>query len=208
VLVIRSAELSLSVSRSGRSVTAFGQESVRGATVRDVRLTETFPSVGALNLLVKDARYYAQLPPTRFHSDKDWVLLSPDSRYRIVRQVYERVLRARQSASLSAGPTLAAAATRFAFLGTQLLDGVVTAHYLLDVPVARLPAGFADRARLLAGRVSSVRAEIWVDARGHPRLLSEQGTGHADTGYTSVHLRNFDAPVDITPPAADRVATG
>ncbi len=204
---LRSLEVSLSVTTSRRSLTAFGQEVVRNGVVTDVALTETIPDFGALSLVIKDGVYYARLPLTQRTSEKDWVLVRPDSSSSVVRSIYAPLHKSVRTAALSLGVLFARATTRLRFLGHQRLDATATSHYALAVALRRLPRAYPDRDALIAAGVSSMPAEVWVDGRGRPRLITDQIAVHGVTIDTEVRLRQFDAPVSVKAPPRARIAT-
>lgn len=204
---IKTAELSLSVTTAGRSITAFGQETIEDGKVKDVAFTETIPDFGALNLVIKDGKYYAQLPPAQRSSGKAWLLVRPGSSSNVVRTLYKYLRNSQSSASLDSGAAFARATTRLMFLGSPTLDGTATGHYALAVQVSRLPRAYPGKAALRSAGVTRIPAEIWVDGQGRPRLVTEQLTVGATAVYTEVRLRQFDAPVSITAPPRDQVST-
>lgn len=204
---IRFAHLSLSVAVAGRAITAEGDETVAGGRVVDVSITETIPDFGALNLVISHDRYYAQLPRSRRVSAKPWVLVRPTSRSSVVRQLYAALTASQRSSSLDTGAVFVRAATRLRFLGLQTLDGTATGHYALSVEVARLPADYPGKSTLTTAGVARIPVEVWVDAQGRPRLITEQLSAAGTATHTEVRLRDFDVPVSIQAPPPGQVST-
>ncbi|MGZ4549165.1 MAG: hypothetical protein ACXVF0_06560 [Blastococcus sp.] len=203
---IQSAHLAMNITAGTTSLTGSGDETMAAGKLASLDLTEQIPQAGALRIIVVDGKTYLQLPPAMNKSGKPWVLVSPTSSNPAVRQLATTLESVKQTASLGQFTTFSSVATVTGHK-QETLDGSPTTHYTLTVDVQKLPATLPGRQQLVAAGLTTLPIEMWVDDQGRPVKFSEDLTVKAQHVSTVVTLGKFDAPVTVTPPPADQVAT-
>jgi hypothetical protein len=116
--------------------------------------------------------------------------------------------RTQQSASLDQYTAFTQAATGVQVVGPEQVDGADATHYRITVDVNRLPSTLPGREQLISAGLTSLPVDLWVDGHGRPVRVTEDLTVQGQQVDTVVTIGNFDAPVMITAPPADQVATG
>lgn len=205
---IHTAHVTLDLSAAGTTVNGAGDEVLAGGRLQALDLTESVPKAGRIRLLMADGKTYAQLPQQIAGSTEPWVLVSASSSNPVIQQLAGTLQSFQQSASLDQYSDLTKAATVTMVSPSEQVNGTTAAHYRLDVDVTKLPASTPNRDQLLSAGLMKLPVEIWVDRQGRPVKVSEQLTVQGQQVQTVVTVGDFDAPVSITPPPADQVATG
>jgi hypothetical protein len=205
---VRSAHLSLQVTAAGQAIDGQGDETLSDGKLQSLDLTETVPGAGQLRILTTGGQTYAQLPASLNRSGKPWVLVSTSSSNPVVAQLASSLEQTQQSASLDQYTAFTQAATGLQVVGREQVGGADATHYRLTVDVTRLPESLPGREQLLGAGLTSLPVDLWVDDRNRPVKVTENLTVQGQAVDTVVTLGNFDAPVSITAPPADQVATG
>lgn len=205
---IRSAHLALQVTAAGQNLGGQGDETLSDGKLQSLDLTETVPGAGDLRVLVVGGQTYVQLPATLNTSGKPWVLVTAGSSNPVVAQLASSLQQAQDSGSLDQYTAFTQAATDLKVVGPEQVDGADATHYQLTVDVTKLPESLAGREQLLSAGLTSLPVDLWVDRQNRPVKVTENLTVQGQTVQTVVTLGDFDAPVSITAPPADQVATG
>jgi hypothetical protein len=205
---IRSAHLSLLVSAAGQTIDGQGDETLSAGKLQDLDLTETVPGAGQIRILMAGGQTYVQLPASVNRSGKPWTLVSTSSSNPVVAQLASTLEQTQQSASLDQYTAFTRAATGLQVVGPEQVGGADATHYKISVDVTRLPETQPGREQLLSAGLTTLPVDLWVDAEGRPVKVTEDLTVQGQTVDTTVTIGNFDAPVTITAPPADQVATG
>lgn len=205
---IRSAHLSLQVTAAGKTIQGEGDETLSDGKLQDLDLTETVPGAGQIRIVMAAGKTYVQLPAQVDKSGKPWVLVSTTSSNAVVAQLATTLQQTQQSASLDQYTAFTQAATGLQVVGREQVGGADATHYKLDVDVTKLPEALPEREALLTAGLMSLPVELWVDDQGRPVKVTEDVTVQGQQIDTVVTLGAFDAPVTITAPPADQVATG
>ena len=96
-------------------------------------------------------------------------------------------------------------------VGKETVNGVETTHYTgtyrMDDAIALLPPDQQKAYRNGAGQAGTapMTFDLWVDEEQLPRQLSVKGKEGAETMTTTIKLREFGDPVQITAPPAGQV---
>jgi hypothetical protein len=168
------------------------------ATASDI----TLDVGGSTELRTIGTTTYAKPPPARNTTGKPWVIVSADSKNEFVRALDSQVTISKAAASLPAIADLAATATAVQDKGT---DGTGH-HYALQIEPAR-SSGTTLGSLLADIGQKSVPVDLWLDGKGRPvliRIAVKLGTQSFDV---TIAVSRFDAPVKITAPPTDQVAT-
>jgi hypothetical protein len=204
---IRSAHLSLQVAAAGQTLDGQGDETLADGKLQDLDLTETVPGAGQIRILMAGGKTYAQLPAGANSSGKPWVLVSTTSSNPVVAQLASTLQQAQQSASLDQYTAFTQAASRLQVVGPEQVGGADATHYELSVDVTKLPESQPGRGQLLGAGLTTLPVDLWVDGKGRPVKVTENLTVQGQTVDTTVTIGDFDAPVTITAPPAEQVAT-
>jgi len=203
---IHSAHLSMNIAAGTATLTGSGDETMAAGKLQSLDLTEQIPQAGSLRIVMIDGKTYLQLPPAMNRSGKPWVLVSPASSNPGVRQLATTLDSVKQTASLDQFTTFSSVATVTGHK-QETLDGAPTTHYTLTVDVQKLPATLPGKQQLVAAGLTSLPMDMWVDAQGRLVKFTEQVTVKGQQVATTVTLGRYDAPVTVTAPPADQVAT-
>jgi hypothetical protein len=205
---IRSAHLTLQVTAAGQTIDGQGDETLSGGTLQDLDLTETVPPAGQIRIVMAAGKTYVQLPAQLNQSGKPWVLVSTTSSNPVVAQLATTLQQTQQSASLDQYTAFTRAASGLQVVGPEQVAGADATRYRLTVDVTRLPDTLPGREALLTAGLMSLPVDLWVDDQGRPVKVTENLSVQGQTVDTVVTIGNFDAPVTVTAPPADQVATG
>jgi len=203
---IRSAHLDMTISAAGMTLTGQGDETAAAGKMQSLDLTENVPQLGALRVIIANGKTYLQVPTSVSHATKPWVLVSPTSSNPVVRRLATTLQSVQQAASLNQFSAFSSAATMSAH-DTQDLDGAPTTHYTLSVDVRKLPDTLPGKQQLVTAGVTTLPMQMWLDAKGRLVKFAENLEVQGQQVSTVVTVGNFDAPVTVTPPPADQVAT-
>lgn len=204
---IRSAHLTLQVTAAGKTIDGQGDETLSDGTLQDLDLTETVPGAGQLRIVNAAGQTYAQLPPPLTTPEKPWVLVSTSSSNPAIRQLATTLAQTQQSAALDQYTAFTQATSDLQVVGPEQVGGADATHYKLGVDVTKLPGTFPGREALLTAGLTSLPVDLWVDRQGRPVKVDEDITVQGQRVVTEVTIGAFDAPVTITAPPADQVAT-
>jgi hypothetical protein len=201
---VKSAHLELSEATGGTTITGAGDETVSNGKVVSIDLHETVGSM-KLRFIIVNGRVYAQLPPTLYAATKPWVEISPTTTNAQLQQVYSSFQSSIQTGTGDSVRLLLSAATGLKVKGTEQLDGTPAKHYSMDVIIANLPSTFPNRDALTHSGLTKLPLDLYVDAQGHVRKVTEDFTVSGQHVMTEVTLTKIDQPVHITAPPADQV---
>jgi len=203
---IKSAHFTLRETISGQTVKADGDETVANGKAKDLALTESVPGFGTLKLVIANGRSYLQLPSARRTSGKPWTLLTANSTNPTVKAMYSSLQSSQQASGLDAANVFVQAMDNLKFTGSQSLAATTVGHYTGTVVISKLPASFAPKQTLVQAGLGSIPTQLWVDAQGRTRRLTEQINIAGAKFTTVVTLGNFDAPITISAPPANQVS--
>lgn len=158
-------------------------------------------------MVIANGRTYLQLPVAQRTSGKAWTLLTANSTNPTAKVMYSSMQSSQQASGLDAAAVFAQAMDNLQFTGIQSLAATKVGHYTGTVVISKLPASFAPRKSLLQAGLSSIPIQLWVDAQGRTRRLTEQVSVGGANFTTVVTLGNFDAPITISAPPANQVST-
>ena len=134
--------------------------------------------------------------------------MSTTSSNPVVAQLATTLEQTQQSASLDQYTAFTQAASGLQVVGPEQVAGADATHYKLTVDVTPLPDTLPGREALLSAGLMSLPVDLWVDDQGRPVKVTENLSVQGQTVDTEVTIGNFDAPVTVTAPPADQVATG
>lgn len=203
---LHSAHLDMTVTAAGMTLKGTGDETLAGGKMQTLDLSENVPQLGVLRVIIAGGKTYLQVPTQISHATKPWVLVTATSTNPIVRQLATTLQTVQQAAALDQFTTFSSAATVTAH-DRQDLNGAPATHYALSVDVAKLPATMPGKQQLVTAGVTTLPMEMWLDERGRLVKFTENLTVQAQQVSTVVTIGKFDAPVTVTPPPADQVAT-
>jgi hypothetical protein len=203
---LSSAHIDMTVGVGTLTVTGSGDETLAHGKLQSLDLSENVPSVGALRVIIVGAKTYLQLPTALSHSTKPWVLVTSTSANPAVRQLATTLQSVQQAAALDQFTAFSSAATIDKH-DQENLNGTPTTHYSLTVDVQKLPDTLPGKQQLVTAGLTTLPVEMWIDEQGRPVKVSENLTVQAQQVSTVVTIGKFDAPVTVTPPPADQVAT-
>ncbi|MGH3719572.1 MAG: hypothetical protein ACRDRI_12195 [Pseudonocardiaceae bacterium] len=197
------------MSAAGQTIKGEGDEKLSGATLQAGDISEEIgPDLTLrLRLIIIDRTTYAQLPAELNPAGKPWVRLTPDSSNPTIRTMATLIESVRNSASLDQSTTFTSAARRVTLVGKESLDAVPVTHYSIEVDVAKLPSTTPGRQTLLGAGVTTLPVELSVDDEGRPVKLTQDVTVQGQSASTVITLSRFNAPVSISAPPPDQVAT-
>lgn len=204
---VRSAHLTMTVTAGTMTITGAGNELLAQGKLQAMDLTETVPPVGELRIVIDAGKTYLELPAAINHTGKPWVPVSPTSTNPVVRQLGSTLQSARESTSLEQFTTFTAAARVTRYM-KETLDGAPVTHYVLSVDIAKLPAALPGKQQLTAAGLTTLPVDLWVDRQGRTVKFVENLTVKGQRVATTLAIGQYNAPVTITPPPADQVATG
>lgn len=201
---VKSAHLELSESAGGTSVTGVGDETVSNGKVVSIDLSE---SVGAtkLRFIILNGKVYAQLPPSLYPATKPWVQISSSTTNVQLQQLYSSFQSSIQTGTGDSVRLLTSAATGLKLEGVEQLDGTPSQHYSMTVVIANLPSTFPNKSALTQSGLTNLPFDLYVDAQGHVRKVTEDFTVSGQHVTTVVTLSKIDQPVHVTAPPADQI---
>lgn len=203
---IHSAHLDMTITAAAMTLKGTGDETLAGGKLQTLDLTENVPQLGPLRVIIAGGKTYLQVPTSLSHANKPWVLVTPTSSNPVVRQLATTLQSVQQAAALDQFTTFSSAATVTSH-DRQTLDGAPATHYVLSVDVAKLPATMPGKQQLTTAGVTTLPIEMWLDEKGRLVKFTQNLKVQAQQVSTVVTLGKFDAPVTVTPPPADQVAT-
>ncbi|MGW4688926.1 hypothetical protein ACWEPM_29095 [Streptomyces sp. NPDC004244] len=87
-------------------------------------------------------------------------------------------------------------------VGTEDVNGRSAVHYKATVPLEKLDKGTTETWKALGATSSEVVVDVWVDDKGMPARLAQNG----GTTQMTMDFLSFGAAADIAAPPADEVA--
>jgi hypothetical protein len=209
---VSSAHVELQAQLAGVVVAASGDQKLAQGKTTAFVLTEHVAGAGTIGIdtikvIDVDGALYAQLPVDLNPTDKPWVHIKPDTTDPTLAPLAQALQQVQESASLQQYALLARAASDLRDVGPSDANGIAAELYSFSVLVSRLPAAVPGAATLRAAGVQSLPVQLWVDDQGRVRRLSESVSFAGQQMTTRVDLSQFDAPVTISAPPADQVAT-
>ena len=203
---VHSAHLTMTVAAGTITISGAGDELLAQGKLQALDLTETVPPVGELRIIIDAGKTYLKLPAALDHTGKPWVLVSPTSSNPVVRQLGTTLQSVEQSAALDQFTTFTRAA-RVTRRMEETLDGAKVTHYVLSVDVAKLPASLPGKEQLAAAGLTTLPVDMWVNRERRLVKVAENLDVKGQHVATTVNVGSYDAPVTVTPPPADQVAT-
>lgn len=204
---VSSVHLALNVTSPGQTINSEGDAKLASGTLQALDITEELGSVGKRRLLIVDQATYAQVPGAANQASKPWVLVTRDSPNPAVRNMAVSLEAVRKSASLDHFSTFASAARSVQLVGKESFDGTPVTHYLVNVDVAKLPENTPGRQPLLGAGITTLPIELYVDDQGRPLKATQNMTVQGQHTSTVITFSKFNAPVSISAPPPDQVAT-
>jgi hypothetical protein len=204
--VVHSAHVFFKVQAGTAYLIGSGEETLDGGDMTSLDLTEDVPNTGRLRMIMVGGETYLEPPATLKRSTRRWVLVSPASTSPEIQQLFSTLDSVRQTAWFGQFTGFGSAAAVISH-EPSIVDGATTTHYRLSVDVAQLPRGLTGTQLLKAAGIARVPVEVWVDKQGRPVKFTQQLDAQGHTVTTELRLAKFNAPVTISPPPADQVAT-
>jgi hypothetical protein len=203
---VTSAHLRLDIQIAGTALTGAGDETLSGGKLVALDLTENFPGgAGSIRVISVGGKTYAQLPTSMNTSGKPYLLVTPNSRNTVIRQLASSLDTALTSASLGGVPVFLRAAKSIKGDGTAKVGGVNAVHYSVVVDIAKLPASLPGRDQLKSSGVSTLPLELYVDRQGRPVKVAEQLQVQGQNVSTTALVTDYNKPVTISAPPANQV---
>lgn len=201
---IKSAHIRLSEQAGGTSVVGTGTEQLSGGKVQAMDLTET---VGGMTMQFRlvDGQVFAKVPQSVYPATKPWLQISPTTTNAQLRQLYTSLQSALTTGTGDTIKLFVGVAKDLQLKGTEKLDGTTVGHYALSVDIASLPSSFPNRDVLEQSGLTSIPVEIYVDAQGRTRRVTEKFAVAGQNVSTVFDLSGIDQPVSISAPPADQV---
>ncbi|MGN6605689.1 MAG: hypothetical protein ACTHMS_01575 [Jatrophihabitans sp.] len=207
VASVSTATLRVQATLLNQKVDGSGPATFANGQLTGVDLAGSIAGVGKVRVILSGGKAYAQVPTGLNTSGKPWLAVSADSKNLVASQLGGALSGIQGAASPTNLVTFIAAAKSLTDDGPAIIDGTATTHYTLVVDAAKLPAGFPgkdDYTTTLAGSAT----ELWLDAQGRPVRVSRQAVVQGAKVPITITASAFGAPVTITAPPADQVATG
>lgn len=202
---LRSAHFVLSGTLAGAPLTGSGDQKLSDGKADALQAEAILPGgLGAVSIVVTDGKAYAKLPPNLGDAKKPWVVISSTSTNIVVQKVSGFVDAALAAASVGKLGDLTSAATKVENKGAASVGAIKTTHYLLVVDPTRLPGGLADP-EVLGTKTISI--DLYLDATNRPVQVRAQLSVSDQAADISIVFSKFDAPVTVSPPPADQIAT-
>jgi hypothetical protein len=205
---VTSAHVAITSTLGGETITAAGAETLANGSLTAADITENVPGQGGYRLIIVNGKTYAQLPPGMNHSGKPWVLVSTNSADPLIRTIAATLGQLISSASVTAIPQFAPAATGVTDQGHEDVAGVPATHYGFTVQVAKLPNTFPAKAVLQQAGLVAIPVELWIDAEGRPVKITQRLAVSGQTSDTTVSITAYNTPVRISAPPANQVSSG
>lgn len=205
---ITSARFTLAVSTAGLDITGSGSERLSNGKLVAVDVKESVPGAGEVEIIVTGGKTYAKLPTAAGSTGKPWALVTTTSSNPVVRQLAATMQQTLSSASISSYTTFITAAKSVKYDGQQPVGGVDTAHYTVVVDVTKLPDTLPGKDALIQSGLSDLPIELYVDAQGRPRQVTENISVQGQSVQTRFTITDYNVPVTITAPPPDQVSTG
>ena len=207
VASVTSVHITFDVNAGGQSINAVGDEALIGGRVTAFDLTETVTQTGTTRLRVVGGKTYVGLPPALNKSGKPWALVTATSSDAVIRSMNTAISDAQNVASLATPSAFAAAAKSVKLDGPDQIDGAAATHYSIVVELSKLPADFRGLQDLIAGGVTTLPVELWVDGEGRPVKVTDALSIQGQSVSSQVGMSKYNAPVHITAPPPDQVST-
>jgi hypothetical protein len=126
---------------------------------------------------------------------------------------FAQLVHSLQSSNFSYQAEMLTLAKNARVVRTQTVGGVSATEYACSINAAEglkaLPASFrkfmAPELRALGN--STISFHVWIDGQNHIRKVTEIVTVSGETVHTTVNIKAFNQPVDITLPPASQTAT-
>lgn len=202
---VRTARIELTEASGATTVHSTGSEKLTDTKVDAMDMSETVNGT-AIRFIIIGATVYAKLPAsTPITHDKPWVELTAATTDPTLQQLYAQFQSSRTAGVAFTSDVFDAAARNLELVGTGQLDGVLVAHYTLDLDVQALPSSFPQAAQLKQTGLKQVPLQVWVDAQGHTRKFSESLTVAGQHVTVEYGLSAIDQPVHIVAPPPGQV---
>jgi hypothetical protein len=207
----KSLHLDLAVTAAGQQISGSGDESISNGKLTAADITETIPSVGALEMVIVDSKVYAKLPASLQAdntSGKPWVVADPNSTNAVAKQLGQTTTSIISQSSVDSYNDFVTAASSVKVDGPDTVNGTTATHYSVVVDVTKLPTGNTSKQSLVAAGLTTLPIEMWVDSQGRLVQLTEAVTLSGQQTSTKITISKYNDPVTITAPPADQVGTG
>ncbi|MDQ2796662.1 MAG: hypothetical protein M3Y06_05805 [Actinomycetota bacterium] len=203
---ISSAHFTINAKIAGRAISGTGDQEVDAGKLTALDAKATLPGgLGDVELLVAASQTYAKLPKGLSTGTKPWTAVTASSSNPIVSQLASFTSTALAAASLGNLAPVAGAATDVRDLGPAMTSGIPTTHYRITVDPTRLPADVTANGGL---GTASIPADLYVDESGRPIKIRVALSVVGSPTDATIEFSKFGAPVTITAPPADQIATG
>jgi hypothetical protein len=203
----RTAHIQLAVGVAGQALIANGKEKLNNGKLVALALAETIPQAGELDLIIVNGRTYVKLPSALQTSSKPWVLVRPGSSNPTVQALATSLASSKESASLDSVTQFVTAAKSIKNLGSAKANGLPTTHYSIVVSVAKLPDSYPGKSTLIAGGLSTIPLQLFIDSNGRPVRVKETLSAQGQTIQTKINVTKYNQPVTIKAPPARQVST-
>lgn len=204
---VTSVHLEMHIGIPQLQITASGDEKLDQGSAQAFVLTEYIPGAGDIKVIDIDNQLYAKLPGAMNPTSKPWVHIRPDTTDPALVPLAQALAQIQQSASLRQYSLFAQSASNFRDVGSSEANGIQCELYTFDVLISRLPQDLIGMAALRSARVRSLPIRLWVDDQGRVRRMTEALSVAGQQTSTRIDFSKFDAPVVISAPPADQVAT-
>ena len=201
---IKSAHIRLSEQAGSTSVVGTGTEQLSGGKVKAIDLTETVSGM-TMQFRLVGGQVFAKVPQSVYPSTKPWLQISPTTTNAQLRQLYTSLQSALTAGTGDTIRLFVGVAKDLHLEGTGKLDGATVGHYALSVDIASLPSSFPNRDVLEQSGLTSIPVELFVDAQGRTRRVTEKFTIAGQSVSTVFDLTGIDVPVSISAPPGDQV---
>jgi hypothetical protein len=203
---VSSARFDLDVSIAGQALTGSGSEQLEHGKLVAVDVTEQLPQ-GAVHVILVNGKTYAKLPKSLNPTGKPYLTVTTSSSNPVIKTLAGSVNSALASASLGDISLFAKAAKSFRSDGPATVAGVSATHYTIVVDLTKLPDSYSAKQSLLAGGVTTLPLDLYVDQQGRPVEFAENFTTQGEPVKTKLTITGYNAPVSITAPPADQIGS-
>jgi hypothetical protein len=205
---ITSAHLNLTFTIAGITVTGSGDEKVSQGTLTAMKLSESLPTGGTIQVIHVDNKTYVKLPAAENHTGKPYILVSPQSSSPIVQQLAGSLNTALSAASIKTYDTFVRAAKSIKVDGHETVAGVGATHYTVVVDVTKLPTTSAfSKQALAASGIKTIPVDLWIDDQGRPVKIVEKLSIQGKSLNVTATIGKYNQPVSIAAPPANQVST-
>ncbi|SEF12798.1 hypothetical protein SAMN04489740_4288 [Arthrobacter alpinus] len=197
------------VSAAGQSISGKGQQKMSGGKLEAANISQTMGEIGQIEMILVDSKVYLKLPAAmKATTDgKPWVEVSEASSDPTIAAMWTSLKPTLETSPVDTYSNFIQATSSVTHVGAEVVDGVKTNHYIVDVDPSKLPAGSQEKTQLEAAGLTSIPTEMWIDESGRPVKLTQKLAVQGQALSTTMTFSDYGSPADISAPPAGEIST-